>query len=483
MPTIRVVMVAAEATPYVKVGGLADVAGALPRQLAKLGVDVEFVLPGYAAIDRGKYGFVPGEPLFFRFAGKEVRVETMVAVDAAGVRLTLIEDRDAFGRPGVYDDPATKQGYGDNPERFAFFSRAAAERVADAAPDVAHVHDAHAALVPAILSWVMAWRIHRRIYTVLTIHNLAYSMHAKPEVLFDIGFQRHDFFAMSPLEYFGHSNFLKTGIAFADAITTVSPRYAREIQDPELGCGLDGILRHRQGELIGILNGIDTDEWNPAKDPLIPARYDVDDLSGKRRCRDELIRAAGFKNGDAPIVGMVGRLVDQKGLDVFAAAVPQLMDWNVRFAILGSGQEKYHRLLDDLARARPDKFAVHLGFNNELAHRIEAGSDFFLMPSHFEPCGLNQMYSLRYGTIPIVRRTGGLADTVVDNDDARGRGTGFVFDQPSKDALLGKMWNAVRTWHDVDKRLAMIRRGMVQDFSVERSARRYVELYARLMSR
>ncbi len=480
---MRILMVAAESTPFVKVGGLADVVGALARLFVQLGHEVELVLPGFAQIERAKYGFTEAELVPFRFAGRDVEVRILRAVHE-GVNVALVHEGSAFERSGVYDDATTKEGFSDNPERFGFFSRVAAELAATREPDIIHCHDAHAALVPGILKWVLAWRVHKRMPCVLTIHNLAYSMPAKKEVLFDVGFEKHDFFPMSPLEYYGHANFLKTGIAFADAVTTVSQRYADEIQTEEFGAGLDGVLRWRRGDLYGILNGIDTNEWDPSRDPLIPARYDSTDLAGKRKCRAELIESAGFSkhaNGNAPIIGMVGRLVDQKGLDLFAAAVPHLMDWNVRFAILGSGQEKYHHFLNDLARARPDKFAVYLGFNNELAHRIEAGSDLFLMPSRFEPCGLNQMYSLRYGTIPIVRRVGGLADTVVDHEESRGRGTGFVFDAPSKDALLGKMWSSINVWHDVAERNRIIQRGMVLDFSAERSARRYLELFHKLV--
>lgn len=483
-PAMRITMVAAEATPFVKVGGLADVVGSLARLFVQLGHEVELILPGFSQIGREKYGFVDAELVPFRYAGRDVNVRMQRATHE-GVAVALVHEPSAFERSGVYDDATTKEGFSDNPDRFAFFARVAAEIIANRPPDVVHCHDAHAALVPALLRWVLAWRIHRRIPTVLTIHNLAYSMPAKKEVLFDVGFEKHDFFPMSPLEYYGHANFLKTGIAFADAVTTVSERYAQEIQTEEFGVGLDGVLRSRRDQLHGILNGIDTSEWDPAKDPLIPARFDARHLEGKQKCKAELIQAAGFDkyggNGNVPIVGMVGRLVDQKGLDIFAAAVPHLLDWNVRFAILGTGQEKYHHLLSDLARARPDKFAVYLGFNNELAHRIEAGSDLFLMPSRFEPCGLNQMYSLRYGTIPIVRRVGGLADTVVDHEESRGRGTGFVFDDPTKDALLKKMWTSIHTWHDPNERVRIIQRGMMQDFSAERSARRYLELFRGLI--
>lgn len=475
-------MAAAEAAPYAKVGGLADVAGSLPAALAELGCEVELVMPGYASIDRAQYGFVRSGRVELHFAGRPTFCDFSQVRRPDGVTVTLLEDGPAFGRPGIYDDPATKEGYSDNPARFAYFSRIVAELAVERAPDLVHVHDSHAALVPGLLRVVLAHRLRRRPPVVLTIHNLAYQMQCPPEPLFDVGFPRELFQPMSPLEYYGRANFLKTGIAYADAITTVSRRYALEIQTPELGNGLDGLLRYRSGDLFGILNGIDVREWNPETDPLLPANYSVKDLKGKDLCRQELLRAAHLDAAPGtPIVGMVGRLVDQKGLDIFAEAANVLARADVRFAILGSGQEKYHQLLGELQRRHPDKFAVYFGFNNQLAHRIEAGSDFFLMPSRFEPCGLNQMYSLRYGTIPIVRRTGGLADTVTDVEENRDRGTGFVFDAPHRDALLHKMHSALSLYRREPERIAVMRRGMLQDFSGRASAQKYLALFERLV--
>ncbi len=478
---MRVQMIAAEATPYVKVGGLADVVGALPGDLAALGCQVDLILPGYRRIADQALGFHYLGQIGFTYAGKEVHVHLHRLYREDGVTVTVIDEPLAFDRDGVYDDPMTKEGYKDNPERFAFFSRAVAELVIHDHPDVVHVHDSHAALVPALLKIVLPHRIARRVATVLTIHNLAYQMTCRPDVLFDVGFPRELFFPMSPLEYYGVGNFLKTGICYADAVTTVSERYAHEIRTPEMGCGLDGVLRVRDGDLLGILNGIDTSVWNPRTDPLLPARYSADDLAGKAKCREELLRAAGLDAASkAPVIGMVGRLADQKGLDIFADAAGHLANMGVRFAILGAGQEKYHRMLGELQRWRPDRFSIYLGFNDELAHRIEAGSDFFLMPSRFEPCGLNQMYSMRYGTVPIVRRTGGLADTVQDYDESHGEGTGFAFDAPHANALLSKVHSALQLYENEDEHRRVMLRGMSQDFSVRRSAERYKALYESL---
>lgn len=481
---MRIMMVAAEAAPYVKVGGLADVVGSLAKLLPTLGVATELVLPGYASIDRAKYGFEPIGQIELAYAGRNIRVDLLQARPAADFSVLLVDDRDAFGRGGIYDDPTTKEGFADNPERFAFFSRVAAEMALIRSPDIVHVHDSHAALVPALLQMVLKPRLGRPIRSVLTVHNLAYQMPARREVLYDLGFTPSQFFPMSPLEFHGHANFLKTGIHVADAITTVSERYAFEVQTEEFGCGLDGLLRYRDGDLYGILNGIDTTVWNPETDPLLPANYSRLDLAGKQVCRDVLLRSAGLRAGNhTPIIGMVGRLTEQKGIDIFAEAAAELASLDVRFAILGAGQDRYHQVLTQLQQARPDKFAVYHGFNEELAHRIEAGSDFFLMPSRFEPCGLNQMYSMRYGTIPIVRRVGGLADTVSDQEETRGRGTGFVFDAPHGRDLARKVVRAVDVFHRGAERVGMMHRGMAQDFSAEQCARKYLRLYEGLLSR
>lgn len=477
-------MIAAEAAPYVKVGGLADVVGALSRDLARLGCQVELVLPGYLSIAKQQLGFEFVGAIDVPYCGRSARVDLHRLRPEEGLCITVIDEPAAFDREGIYDDPKTGEGYRDNPERFAFFARAAAEMVVRDPPHLVHVHDSHGALVPGLLKDVLAWRLQKPVATVLTIHNLAYQMHCRPEILFDIGFPRELFFPMSPLEFHGGANFLKTGIHYADAITTVSDRYAQEIQTEQMGCGLSGLLQARSGDLLGVLNGIDTAEWDPSRDPLIPAHYSVNDLRGKRACREELLRASGLSaSPNTPIVGMVGRLADQKGLDLFLGAADWLVRQDLRFTILGSGQEKYHQLLSALRERHPDKVALYLGFNNELAHRIEAGSDYFLMPSRFEPCGLNQMYSMRYGSIPIVRRTGGLADTVTDVDQHRESGTGFVFDEPSSEALAGKMHSAMNLNQNGAQKLAVIRRGMSQDFSAQRAARKYLDLYASLVRR
>ncbi len=477
---MRIMQVTAEATPYVKVGGLADVAGALAGDLAALGCEVELVLPRYRCVAALGLDLSQAEGVAFPLAGRTVTAGVERLARADGVTVTLVDAPWAFDRDGVYDDPKTHEGHPDNPERFACFARAVAELIARDPPDLVHAHDCHAALLPGLLRLVVPPA--RPVKTVLTIHNLAYQMLSTPRVLFDIGFSRDWFRPMSPLEFHGGANFIKAGIHFADLLTTVSPRYAEEIQTPEYGCGLDGLLRERAALLHGVLNGIDTAVWDPATDPFLPARYSAADLSGKWQCRRELLRRARLPQGArAPLVGMVGRLAEQKGLDLLAAAAPELARLGLRFVILGSGQQKYHRLLRALTEAFPERFAVFQGFDDEMAHWIEAGSDFFLMPSRFEPCGLNQMYSMRYGSIPIVHRVGGLADTVTDYDESADEATGFAFAAPRADLLLAKARSALALYRDDGSRLAVMRRGMARDFSARRAAEQYLDLYNRIV--
>ncbi len=480
---MRILSIAAEAAPYVKVGGLADVAGALPTALAERGATVEILLPGYRSIDRKKWGFEPVGSIALDYAGKRIDVELQRVRRADGVTVTLVHDAAAFDRPGVYDDPQTKEGYRDNPERYAFFARVAAELALIDTPDLIHAHDAHGALVPALLKTVLKARVRRRVGHVLTIHNLAHPMRAASKVLFDVGFPQEAFFPLSPLEFHGAANFLKTGIAYADAITTVSPRYALEIQTEEFGNGLDGLLRDRRGVLFGILNGIDTKEWDPATDKHLPATYSAKQLAGKKACRDALLSDFNLAAApNTPVFGIVSRFAEQKGLELIAHVAWELSKLDVRVLVLGSGQEKYQRLFQELQRARPDQFGVYFGFHEPLAHRIEAGADFFLMPSLFEPCGLNQMYSLRYGTLPIVRRTGGLADTVIDLETDPERGNGFAFDAPDPRAFLAKIKAACALYQDKKKLEKVMKRGMTTDFSWGVAASKYLTLFEKVIA-
>jgi starch synthase len=406
----------------------------------------------------------------------------IVPVPGAPVRTVLVRADRYFDREALYGD--ARGDYPDNAERFVFFCRAALEwlRAESPPPDVLHVHEWQSALAPAFL------RGNADVYpelagtrSVLTVHNLAYQGRFPA---FDWHLLNLDprYFVPDFVEFYGQINYLKAGLVFADAITTVSPRYAAEIGTPEFGEGLDGVLRVRRDRLRGILNGIDREAWNPATDPHLPARYDASDLRGKARCKAELQAEIGLAVlPDVPLLGMVSRLAEQKGLDLLAAALPDaLATSDAQLVVLGSGDEHYERLLAALAADFPARVGLRVGFDEALAHRIEAGADMFLMPSRFEPCGLNQLYSLRYGTVPIVHATGGLDDTVVEFDPATGTGTGFKFTPYAPDAFLAALRRAFVTRRDRDRWARLVANGMAQDFSWDRAALEYRRLYETL---
>ncbi|MDR1726649.1 MAG: glycogen synthase GlgA [Acidobacteriota bacterium] len=481
---LRIVMVAAEAAPYAKVGGLGDVVGALPRALEKLGARVAVVIPAYGDATAGAHPAapcreVPGFDVTLGGVTEPAGIFHAVMPES-GVDVYRVASRRYFARAGVYDDPATREGYPDNMERFVFFMKAAVGLVARLTPpfDVIHCHDSHAGLVPGvILENYDRVPALARARTVFTIHNLAYQGVFPREALALAGIAPRRFYPGSPFEFWGKVNFMKAGIALAHAVTTVSPTYAEEVQTPEMGVGLDGVLRERKADLHGIINGIDYGEWNPVSDPLIPARFSALRMEGKAACKKDLLESFGLgaTAKRIPLVGMVSRLADQKGFDLVAEAMPRLARLDMQLVVLGTGQQKYHDMLRDIAARYPDRVAVHLGFDNALAHRVEAGCDLFLMPSRYEPCGLNQLYSLRYGTIPVVHRTGGLADTVVPYDGERG--TGFSFPDYTADALLRALQDALHAYSDVAAWKRLVRRAMTRNWSWDASARRYLAVY------
>ncbi|NLV31975.1 MAG: glycogen synthase GlgA [Acidobacteria bacterium] len=479
---MRIAMMAAEAAPCVKVGGLGDVVGALPKALERQGAAVSVIVPrhGAGSWEGSVAGRVPR--LDVPMGGRVERADiTEARMRGSAVRVYAIASRKYFDREGVYDDPATGEGYPDNPERFLFFMRAAVELVrALGVPfDILHCHDAHAALVPALVHPRYAPAgagDFARTGTLLTIHNLAHQGICPPETLDHAGIAARHFHPGSPFEYWGRLNFMKAGIELADRVNTVSPTYAVEIRSgPEAGCGLEGVLAGRSAALSGIVNGIDYEEWNPESDPHIAAPYSARDLAGKEACRRDLRAFFRLEERPVPLVGIVSRLADQKGLDLVAEAADGLLALDLQLVVLGTGQRKYHDLLEAVAARHPGRVGVRLAFDNALAHRIEAGCDIFLMPSRYEPCGLNQLYSLRYGTVPVVRRTGGLADTVTPWDGARG--TGFLFEDYSAGALVDAVRRALGAYADRDEWRRLVVRCMRQDWSWERSARRYLDLY------
>ncbi|MCX6544348.1 MAG: glycogen synthase GlgA [Acidobacteria bacterium] len=473
-----VLMVVSEALPYAKTGGLGDVGGALPAALARLGCAVTVVTPRYRRVDGGDQvvsfdaGSWPGAP--------DVRVVQRTHED--GVRVWLVDCPALFDREGIYGDAAGD--YPDNDRRFAVLSRAGLETAARLGwrPSVVHAHDWQTGLVPAYLKY----RYQNNptlagVATVFTIHNLAYQglFAAQSLPALDLGWES---FTGDGLEFWRQVSFLKSGINFSDVVTTVSGRYAQEIQTAEYGCGFEGVLQQRSGVLVGIPNGIDTAAWNPASDPWLPASYTARDPSGKAAVKQVLLERCGIKGADQParpVVGMVSRMVDQKGLDLIEAAVSDLMHLDATFVILGTGLPHYEQMWRKLQAQHPDRVSVTVGFSEEMAHLIEGGADIFLMPSRFEPCGLNQMYSLRYGTVPVVRATGGLDDTVQQADAATGKGTGFKFKEYSPHAMLAALEAAVDAFghRDVWRKIQVA--GMKEDHSWDRSAREYVKIYQR----
>ena len=478
---MRVVMLAPEVHPYAKTGGLADVLAALPAALNRIGVEVSVCLPAYRTALRA-LGPLPVILRLHAPVSSRMEPAEILAVPNAPVPTFLVRADRFFDRDGLYG--VGGRDYDDNAERFAFFCRAALEwlRHASPAPDILHMHDWQTALVPAFLrATADLYPELAAVRTVQTVHNLAYQGRFPSEEWHLLNLDpRH--FVPDGLEFYGDINYLKAGLLFADAITTVSPRYAEEIQTPSFGSGLDGVLRMRADRLRGILNGVDDAAWNPASDPFVPAHYDQGDLRGKARCKAALQAELGLAVSPEPaLLAVVSRLAEQKGLELLGAVLPGLLKTRaVQFVALGSGDARYEELLIDLAGQFPGQVEVRIGFDEPLAHRIEAGADVFLMPSRFEPCGLNQLYSLRYGTVPVVHATGGLDDTVVEFDAREGLGTGFKFTPYTEEAFLAALRRAIDTRRDAATWQRLVTNGMSQDFSWQRAAREYARLYTSL---
>jgi starch synthase len=492
-PRRSVLLIGSEARPFAKTGGLADVLGALPPALQRLGWDATVALPRYRGVSAGTLL----ETFSVTVGGYARDVGFYDAPLADGARALLIDCPDLYDRAGLYTIDHTD--YPDNARRFAFLVRAALEYAGrrGAGPSIVHAHDWQAGLAPVYLKTLYAAHpVLGGTPSVITIHNLAYQGLFESDWLprLDLGW---DQFAVDRLEFYGRISFLKGGITDADLITTVSPRYAQEIQTPAFGVGFDGILRARAADLVGILNGIDTTEWDPAHDPFLPKPYDANDLSGKRDAKIAVLQSYSLPSGDAamkrPLIGMVSRMVDQKGFDLIAAALPDLTRLDAAFVVLGTGDLRYQDMWRALAAQYPDRIGARIGFDESLAHVIEGGADVFLMPSRFEPCGLNQMYSMRYGTVPVVHGVGGLADTVVDYAPAPPRparggsggrpATGFVFNDFTPAALLEALNRALTVFRDPVAWHALQLAGMQQDFSWDRSAQEYVKIYERALAR
>jgi starch synthase len=469
----RILMVASEATPFASTGGLADVVGSLPQEIAALGHHVAVLIPRY-----GRAQQAPSSPVWENLTirlGSNAFTVAIHRADATTIPYFFLDYPPFYRRDHLYGN--AKGDYPDNHLRFALLSRAAFEVARYLFhTDIFHCHDWQAGLVPVYLRTTMAGDpTFVGCRTLTTIHNLVYRGLYKPSVLSEIGLPQ-SLFHVDRLEFYGDISYLKGGLVYSDALSTVSPTYAREIQTPEFGAGLDGLLRARSSSLFGILNGADYVRWNPAADPHISARYCSTDLSGKRACKRALLKEFGLpeKAMERPLLGVVSRFTGQKGSDLIAEIGPDLFKNDVYLVALGSGEAQYEQAFRQLESAWPDRMGLCIGYDDGLAHRIEAGADSFLMPSRYEPCGLNQIYSLRYGTPPVVRATGGLEDTIDET-------TGFKFRELSSAALLDAVRRACAAWEDRDCWTERMKRCMSRDFSWKRSAREYSDLYQQLI--
>jgi starch synthase len=477
---MQIAFAASEGVPFSKTGGLADVVGALPRALAALGHQVSVYLPRYRQTKLTDPATVV-RSITVPFDDKYRFASIVTAGSQSGVRFYFVECPEFFDRDALYGTAAGD--YPDNAERYALFSRAVLEGAKIlGVPHVFHCHDWQTAMIPVLLRNVYAEDpAFRDVGTVFTIHNMGYQGLFPPETL-PLLMLPWDLFTMTKMEFFGQVNFLKGALTYADYVTTVSRKYSQEIQTAEYGFGLEGVLRDRAATVTGILNGVDYDEWSPQTDKLIAAKFSPQDLSGKAACRKDLLEAFGVHNADPvlPVIGIVSRFAAQKGFDLIAQIMDRLAREEMIVIVLGTGDKPYEEMFTRLSKQFPNKIAVKIAYDNTIAHKIEAGADMFLMPSRYEPCGLNQIYSLKYGTVPIVRATGGLDDTIENWDATTGKGTGFKFTEYVGEALLLTIRQALQAFRDRTSWQVLMRNGMSKDFSWNASAREYGKIYERV---
>lgn len=490
---LKVLFVTSEVVPFVKTGGLADVSSALPQRLAEMGHEVRIVVPKYGAVDDRKFKIhevVRLKDLQVKIGDKDVTFSLkscFLPGQKIRVQIYFLDNQEYFGsRNSLYTDPMTGENYPDNDERFILLSRSVFELISKLGwiPDIIHCNDWQTGLIPAYLKTIYKDEPQfSQFKTLFTIHNLAYQGEFPKSNFYKTGLPE-ELNSEKGLEIYGKINFMKSGLVFADVINTVSETYAEEIRkDDVLGAGLRSVLAKRKNDLYGIVNGIDAKVWNPEKDKHLPKKYSAKTLPNKIENKKELTKKFRLEfNEEIPVIGIISRLYDAKGLDLISDSFKELMDLKIQMVLLGTGDKKYHNFFDKMASKYPDKFACYLGFDDSLAHLIEGGSDIFLMPSQYEPCGLNQMYSLMYGTVPVVRETGGLADTVIKYDEKTGEGNGFVFKKYEKSALIKELKRALKTYEDKKTWTKIMKNGMKCDFSWISSAKKYVDLYKTILN-
>lgn len=481
---MRVILASSEVVPYSKTGGLADVAGALPKALARIGCDISVVTPRYTGLGQRHGDVVARETGELLFDDLQVPFAQVVKYASVwrdwldGAPVYFIDNAEYFGHGYIY-------GSGNfDVERFAFFSRAVLElaKRLGAPPDLIHCNDWQTGFIPAYLKTAYANNpFFARTRTLFTIHNLAYQGFFDPNLLGRFGFA-WDVYQYG-MEFHGAASAMKSGLYFSTALSTVSPKYAQEIQTPEFGNKLDGLLRWRRGDLLGILNGVDYGEWNPETDKHLAANYSADDLDGKLACKRDLLDRYHLPvDLDKPVIAIVSRLTTQKGIDLITQAVWRMLETGAYFILLGSGADSYEGYFQHVRDTVPQQAGVYFGFSNPLSHQVEAGADIFLMPSAYEPCGLNQMYSLKYGTVPIVRGVGGLDDTIQNFERTTEQGNGYKFYDYSADRLVEKFYETLMVYYDRALWRKLQRNGMRADFSWERAAHNYLDVYHRVVA-
>jgi starch synthase len=480
---MKIAEVSSEIIPYAKTGGLADVVGTLPLYLEKAGHEISIFMPFYKSVKKSGIDIKLSNIAFDIPIGDIEHTVTLWKSTHHGsknIAIYFIQRDEYYDRDALYGTEAGD--YQDNSERFIFFSRAVIEAIKrlGLSIDIIHCHDWQTALIPVYLKTLFAHNeTFASIKTVLTIHNLAYQGMFRQEEMKLTGLDM-SLFNWKNLEHWGKINFLKGGIVFADIVTTVSKKYAEEIRTVEFGCGLEDVIKEYENKLYGIINGVDYTEWSPENDNLIPHQYSVEDIGGKALCKKHLQKKLNLPQTEAPLLGMISRLAEQKGVDLLIVIMEELMERDLQLVILGIGDNKYHQMLKEAVPRYNSELSVNIMFDNKLAHEIEAGADIFLMPSKYEPCGLNQMYSLRYGTIPVVRETGGLADTIIDANDENlknGTATGFTMNGYFAAELLFTIDRALKLYKSKTPWNALRKNAMKQDWSWEKSACKYVELF------